>query len=236
MGERWSLWLDSARTAAENMAVDEYLLSRAHENPPVLRVYGWCGRAVSIGYVQDYSAVESLAGEYSIVRRPTGGGIVHHDVDLTYTVVLPPDHPVCSLGRLESYRFFHRVIVYMMDGYGLEGQLAGEPAVSPDRATMRCFVSPTAYDVMCGTKKAAGAAQRRTKNGILHQGSIVLAPFNVSRKALAESLVVAFTEKLGIEFCNFTKDGQLENKIRKLADYKYGDTAWTKERDCAGSG
>jgi lipoate-protein ligase A len=38
-----------------------------------------------------------------------------------------------------------------------------------------CMAKPTIYDVMLQGKKIAGAAQRRQKQGFLHQGSIALA-------------------------------------------------------------
>src|SRR5690606_32649995 len=38
-----------------------------------------------------------------------------------------------------------------------------------------CMAKPTQYDVMLGERKIAGAAQRRRKQGYLHQGSIAIA-------------------------------------------------------------
>src|SRR6185437_12939141 len=37
-----------------------------------------------------------------------------------------------------------------------------------------CMARPTKYDVMLGSRKIAGAAQRKTKEGYLHQGTIAL--------------------------------------------------------------
>ena len=37
-----------------------------------------------------------------------------------------------------------------------------------------CMAKPTIYDVMVGSKKIAGSAQRKRKQGFLHQGSITL--------------------------------------------------------------
>ena len=52
--------------------------------------YGWDRKSASIGYIQKFSAVEDQS--YTVVRRPTGGGVVFHDVDLTYTVAVPKGH------------------------------------------------------------------------------------------------------------------------------------------------
>ena len=40
------------------------------------------------------------------------------------------------------------------------------------------MANPTQFDVMLGRFKIAGAAQRRVKNGYLHQGSIAIFPYN----------------------------------------------------------
>ncbi len=46
---------------------------------------------------------------------------------------------------------------------------------------------PTKFDIMLDGRKVGGAAQRRTKHGLLHQGSICLT--NVPEDCLAEVLV-----------------------------------------------
>ena len=76
------LFLDSKSSASANMAIDESLLR--HAQAPVLRLYGWEETCVSIGYFQKASVVP--AG-ISFVRRYTGGGLVEHGRDLTYTLV-----------------------------------------------------------------------------------------------------------------------------------------------------
>src|SRR5213083_2675669 len=105
-----SAWhLDSGKAdSAQNMALDEALLEAMPRlSKPVLRFYGWTERAASFGYFQKYSEIERLTLLRPLVRRPTGGGLVAHDADWTYSLVLPPDHWWYASRAPESYQRVH---------------------------------------------------------------------------------------------------------------------------------
>src|SRR5215475_11845881 len=90
---------------AFNMAFDEALLESAAELAfPMLRFYGWTEPAASFGYFQHYSEVERLTLLRPLIRRPTGGGIVPHDRDWTYSAIFPPCHLWYDFPAVESYR------------------------------------------------------------------------------------------------------------------------------------
>ena len=73
------------------MAVDAALLQAAPSlASPVLRFYSWAEPAATFGYFQKYSDVERMTLLRPLVRRPTGGGLVPHDSDWTYSMVFPP--------------------------------------------------------------------------------------------------------------------------------------------------
>ena len=59
---------------------------------PVLRFYGWTAPAATFGYFQKYADVERATLLRPLIRRPTGGGIVPHDADWTYSAGFPPGH------------------------------------------------------------------------------------------------------------------------------------------------
>jgi len=165
MGGR--LLLDSKSSASANMAIDESLLR--HAQAPVLRIYGWEEICVSIGYFQKASVV---AAGTSFVRRYTGGGLVEHGKDLTYTLVLPADHPLTQAGTLPSYRAIHEGVASALRTAGIDCRLA---TAQPKTDHASCFLKPVPADVLDPRgHKLAGAAQRRTKQGCLHQGSILL--------------------------------------------------------------
>ena len=205
----WHLWEDTDRHPEENMRIDAALLERSEalDGAPLLRLYGWNRPSVTIGYTQKESAVPDR-GNREIAKRPTGGGVVFHDNDLTYTVVAPAGHWIIDLDRVESYRVIHRALTRALASFGLECLLTGEPAGHVDRATMRCFATPTKYDVLLADSglKVAGAAQRRTKKGLLHQGSVALERVGRGKKELAEKLLQAFEAEFGIEFEPFAPE------------------------------
>src|ERR1700716_1404298 len=80
------------KSAALNMAVDEALL--AEVPAPTLRFYRWRQPSLSFGYFGLYAEVASQSNEREIVRRWTGGGIVPHGGDVTYSVIISPSHPL----------------------------------------------------------------------------------------------------------------------------------------------
>lgn len=170
------------RNRYTNMAVDEALLRQVQD--PVIRFYQWTEPdAVSIGYFEPWRDVP--AGR-PFVRRYTGGGLVDHNADFTYTIVLPREHPLARLGTGPSYEAIHRAVAEALALHGFAARLAAAPDPTDHPA---CFQKAVRYDVVDDRGgKLAGAAQRRNRSGCLHQGSILPGkPFD--RPALANTLI-----------------------------------------------
>ena len=109
--QSWLLLNSGTCAAAFNMALDEALLeSVSRLGQPVLRFYGWTEPAATFGYFQKYAEVERATLLRPLIRRPTGGGIVPHDADWTYSLAFPPGHEWHSLKAEESYRRVHEWI------------------------------------------------------------------------------------------------------------------------------
>jgi lipoate-protein ligase A len=107
--EIWDFLQSPAADAAQNMALDETLLRTATQRArPLLRVYSWERLAVSIGYFQKFPA--HLVGQYEIVRRPTGGGLVYHGNDTTFSVVVPPGDRLHKLSTAEACGVMHKAV------------------------------------------------------------------------------------------------------------------------------
>ncbi|MBC8003661.1 MAG: hypothetical protein H7X97_13835 [Opitutaceae bacterium] len=154
------------------MAVDEWLLETAHV--PVLRVYRWAGDWASIGYFAKSAGAAARFPGLNLVRRWTGGGIVDHRADWTYTLVAPHGEPLAGWRGAESYRRIHAVLAETLiaEGVAARANLGGGEAGS-----MFCFESPVVHDLLGEDgSKIAGAGQRRSRQGLLHQGSISPGP------------------------------------------------------------
>lgn len=169
--ERMQLWIDPVkRSGPEAMAVDEWLLETV--SCPVLRVYEWAGDWASIGYFGRFAEARELFPGLNLVRRWTGGGMVDHRADWTYTVVIPQGERLASLRGAESYRVIHEKLVATIEVEGIGCELS-----SGDSATgaTRCFENPVGFDLVGPDGgKLAGAGQRRSKSGLLHQGSLAI--------------------------------------------------------------
>lgn len=197
---RWHI-IDSGRQPPEAlMAKDADLLSRLQPgDPPILHLYDWEGPCLTYGYFIDpfrYLRSEGLT-RYGIrsARRPTGGGIILHLTDLAFSVVLPAGHPWFSLNTLDNYATINRRVAETVARFkgGMEADLlADEPSCLSKECSAFCMAKPTQYDLMIGGQKVGGAAQRRTKQGLLHQGSLSLTfpPLEVLQEILFEDLSV----------------------------------------------
>src|SRR5215510_420244 len=95
-----------AHSAAMNMAIDEALLESA--TVPSIRFYRWQSPALSFGYFGKFADVGIYAGQRDLVRRWTGGGIVLHQDDVTYSIVIPARHQAFAESSIVIYESIHR--------------------------------------------------------------------------------------------------------------------------------
>ncbi len=164
-------WMqDGSAAAAWNMAVDDLLLQKvAAIGHPVLRFYSWNEPAATLGYFQHFADVASWTSLRPLIRRPTGGGLVQHDRDWTYSLIFPPSHPWYQLRAVASYQALHDWIRRSFEILGTATQLSD---CCQKDVVGQCFVGAEKFDLLMDGKKIAGAAQRRTRDGLLIQGSI----------------------------------------------------------------
>jgi lipoate-protein ligase A len=204
--------------AALNMAVDEALLETASN--PTLRFYRWRGPALSFGYFGVYADVEDQRESREIVRRWTGGGVVPHGEDLTYSVIIPAQHSFFSRSSLEIYSVLHDAIRQALIANGVEATLAG--TVGP-KVSEHCFANAVRSDVLSAGRKIAGAAHRRSRVGLLHQGSIQVA-------GLPAKLKEDFAEALCGRFERKTLAPALVARANAIAQTKYATAQWLMRR------
>src|SRR5262245_58061744 len=220
----------SPHSAAMNMALDEALLELAIV--PMIRFYRWRLPALSFGYFGKFSAVAIYASERDLVRRWTGGGIVFHGNDLTYSIVIPASDPLFNESSIAIYEEIHCALAEALDGVGGHAVVAGgvdsgRIALSKDAAVSaggyNCFANPVRADVMMDGRKIAGAAQRRTRRGLLQQGSI-------QGFAMKTDLAQKFAQALSTKCSEFELTQKIRERARELAQQKYGTTSWLKKR------
>lgn len=204
-------------SAAMNMALDEALLETAAA--PSLRFYRWKTEALSFGYSGSYSDVAAEAGRRDIVRRWTGGGIVFHGADLTYSVVLPRLNDCDPMSSRAAYTMIHAAIRDALCEK-IAASLAMENAPKISDA---CFANPVVADVLIDGRKIAGAAHRRTRAGLLHQGSI-------QYEQLPDSFKEAFATVLCSRFERKPLAPDLAERAQAIARGKYATEGWLRRR------
>ena len=166
------------------MDLDAKLLEQMRPNDaPLLHLYEWGEDCGTYGYFlkpENYLDLEKARKwDLSLARRPTGGGIVFHICDLAFSVLVPSGFALFSLNTLDNYNFINdkvkkavKKFLHMPEDPSL---LPSEPLPLDESSRSFCMAKPTIYDVMIKGKKIAGAAQRKQKQGYLHQGSIAIA-------------------------------------------------------------
>lgn len=220
--ERLGLWLDPVkRPGPDAMAVDEWLLETAEE--PVLRVYGWLGNWGSVGYFGKLAEAMASFPEVEWVRRWTGGGTVDHRADWTYTVVAPSGESLARLRGAESYRVLHAALAEAMREEGTDARLS---TGAEETGAALCFENPVSHDLVgTGNRKLAGAGQRRSVRGLLHQGSVAAPCDPLLSKARAERLASLLAGEW--ELRSFDPPAEV---IAGKTLARYAATAWTQRR------
>jgi lipoate-protein ligase A len=206
----WKIIETEPKNAVEIMQKDRDLLDQIHlEESPILHFYEWKGPSVTYGHFLDPLKFFSLKGieeeGITLAKRPTGGGIIFHLSDLAFSVLVPATHHGYSQNTLENYAYINEAVLAAVQDFlqikaGAEltpqdGELLGAGA------QYFCMAKPTRYDVMVQGKKVAGAAQRKTKGGFLHQGSISL--MMPSKKILEKVLLPEFAVASAMDFFTY---------------------------------
>ena len=226
--EQWYFWNSGLGDAAFNMALDEALLEAMPRlQRPVLRFYGWTQTAASFGYFQRYGEVEQLTALRPLVRRPTGGGIVPHDADWTYSVVFPTEHEWYSVSARDSYCRIHVWIQKALESIGIQAALA--PAALKNQPG-QCFVGHEASDLLWHARKIAGAAQRRRKDGLLIQGSIQPPVSGLKRDDWQRAMLSVGGTLHNVIWREERPDELLHKRARELEQTKYAKPRYNEGR------
>ena len=224
----WHLLRQGKNAADYNMALDEALLQSAPQlGRPVLRFYGWLEPAATFGYSQSYANIEKLTMLRPLVRRPTGGGLVPHDADWTYSLVFPAGHFWHRLKAVESYRRAHE---WIRDAFAKMNVPTTLAPMSQKEIPGQCFIGAEKDDVLWHGRKIAGAAQRRTRHGLLIQGSVQPPPIGLERDQWETAMCDVARTSFSVEWRTMPANAEMKRLTHELQVSRYGQSSYNEKR------
>jgi len=172
---KWRFIDSGVGSAAWNMAVDEALLRSFNaDDIPVLRLYRWQDPALSFGRfshpteILDWQQLQNCSLDFT--RRMTGGGILVHGGDLSYSIIVPRTY-ILQWGVKESYRYLCGFLITLYQALGLTAAFAQDSQL-PHVQNEVCLAGKESYDIVIDEKKIGGNAQRHTHNAMLQHGTV----------------------------------------------------------------
>lgn len=215
------------------MALDETLFRMAGPGEAWLRFYRWDGPAMTFGYAQRWRSVAALApggDETRTARRPTGGGVVMHGEDLTFSASFPASG-AWNPGAV--YEALHGRLREALAERGVDVRLCGDgeaaaPAVESAAGPLQCFRSPVRMDLLSreGGGKVLGGALRKRGGRVLYQGSLRLSGRASDTPAMREAVTAGWLRFLGLEA---VEAGESPEPDAALAA-KYRGAEWRERR------
>lgn len=201
------------------MALDEVLLRSVER--PTLRIYRWTGPCVTFGYFQSLEAVRQVYPDTPLVRRWTGGGMVEHGKDLTFSLMIPKGDSAASMPPASFYSELHRHIAgWLASVVSSEVRLAGEGDI---KSGPLCFTAPAGNDILMSGQKILGGAQRRSAGSLLYQGSLQgMGGVPLDSMAMARSLSRSVDQR--------TLEKRFMDESNLLAEKKYRSEEWVSRR------
>jgi len=202
-------------SAKDNMFIDKELFEGFKLNAlPIFRVYEW-EPSFTYGVSQKAETLQKFVDlrkyDENHAQRMTGGGILFHGNDISYSLVIPTSY-VKGLSVKESYELICSFLMEFYSALGLNPMYAKEAKVNLSKSEY-CQEGYEPYDILIDGKKIGGNAQRRTKEAIFQHGSISIdnsayrmgnsledLGVNISSDEAKKLLVKAFEKSFHIEF------------------------------------
>jgi lipoate-protein ligase A len=213
---------EDAFDAPMQMALDEVLLARV--NLPMLRIYRWTAPCVTFGYFQNYAEAREAHPLGALVRRRTGGGMVEHGSDVTFSLMIPRGHEAARISPSLFYQRLHHALANFLSRSGEEEvSLAG---VEEIRSGPSCFSAPAKDDLLCQGRKILGGAQCRSAGSLLYQGSL-----QGMRGVEAEAgFFREFARSLSEGTMEISLEASLVEDAIVLAQSRYASAQWNERR------
>ncbi|MFY4806858.1 lipoate--protein ligase family protein [Aliarcobacter butzleri] len=203
---KFRLIISQNLSSNDNTNIDKALF-KAFENGslPILRLYSW-QKSVTFGAGQNPSDYENLLKEYknNFSKRITGGGVLFHGHDISYSLVLPSTF-IDNRSVKETYELICSFILEFYSNLGLKASFAKDIKSIVLSKSPFCQVGFEAYDIIVNGRKIGGNAQKRGKNVIFQHGSIPI-------KSIKND------EKYGASLEDFSINLDFDEAINKLKE------------------
>ncbi|NGX56284.1 MAG: Octanoyltransferase LipM [Candidatus Anoxychlamydiales bacterium] len=208
-------------SAKKNMQIDLELLNNLKDKS-ILHFYEFEKKSFTFGHfinIEKYINLNILNDfDIDFAKRPTGGGIVFHIWDIAFSFLMPRNHKSFFLDPLKNYEFVNNLTLNAIDEFLNKSFFLKEEIKNKNTILDNfCMAKPTKFDLIYKNKKILGAAQRRKKNGYLHQASICLVKPDIEllNKIIKEKEVVEGI--LNSSFAIFNNQNINENreKVKK---------------------
>ncbi len=218
----------------EHMALDETLVHLCAGNS-ILRFYTWeSGPALTFGYAQFIREVRQMTTRTGFVgqvcRRPTGGGVVYHTDDLTFSLIFSScNKPV------EIYKQLHGAVQAALVFSGVTTQVCTQKrpatayAPSQNEQANTCFTNPVENDLLLvNGQKMLGGAIRRFGTTVLYQGSLQ-APGARTNSLYKQAVTNGVRHFLNTDLKIKPAQASWLAQAKQLARQQYQTIAWTEK-------
>ena len=166
-------------SATYNMALDAKIFSRYLEDGVgVFRLYHWDHPSFTYGISQhpedELDLGLCISKGVGVAKRMTGGGILLHDDEITYSFVCGKEDIGEPKNVLISYREICAFLIKFYNSLGLKASFALSQPDFKDKCMPHsiCGASYEKYDIVINGKKIGGNAQKRARQAIFQHGSI----------------------------------------------------------------
>jgi lipoate-protein ligase A len=183
--ENWKLLYTPDETGLSNMATDKYFLHQCNKELEgwVVRLYTWKPWCFSLGNAQkkeqELYLDKVMDSGLESVKRMTGGRVVYHAKELTYSVIGPLDQVSWTDSLANTYQKINEVLLEGLKEAGFSTELEKGDVTDTflkNGANKPCFASTSRSELVYDKRKVVGSAQRRLRKAFIQHGSILVGP------------------------------------------------------------
>ena len=226
---KFRLILSHIQNAKINMATDDALVSSFEkEDLPILRIYFW-EKSFTMGISQKISNYIDLIKQTNnnYAKRITGGGVLHHGHDISYSLVLPSSY-MKNMSVKQSYEKICTFILEFYKNLGLKATYAKDEADIKLSKNEFCQIGFEPYDILINGKKIGGNAQKRTKKVIFQHGSIPLR--KIDHENINKNLYMTSSlDQLNIDLSNEEAQENIIKAFQKVFCIQFEESSLNKK-------